>query len=401
MENKASSCLLKERVSAMSSIALEFRQVSKNYGAGPVLENFNLTIEKERLVTLIGPSGCGKTTLLKMINRLIEPEQGQILWEGSDISKLDPVELRRNIGYVIQQIGLFPHMTIEENISIVPRLKGESKQKLVGRTEELLQLIGLDPARFRKRYPHELSGGQQQRIGVARALAANPSIILMDEPFSALDPISRVQLQKELIHLNRHVKKTIVFVTHDIDEALKIADDLILLKNGQIVQSGSPGELLQHPADAFVREFLGSERFATEVSEQPQSAPSLISLMDASGTIDLHCQVPEALQQLHASRMDELLVTDANNKVVGIVRSDELRRWAGLSESSRLKVAEVMRPPIPSVQDHATIAQLLTLLNEYSIVPVVDASQRLLGTITRQSCIKAFGQSYDRKETAV
>ncbi|MFF2481709.1 betaine/proline/choline family ABC transporter ATP-binding protein [Paenibacillus sp. NPDC058071] len=385
----------------MSRFALEFKQVSKDYGAGPVLENFNLTIEKERLVTLIGPSGCGKTTLLKMINRLIEPDQGQILWEGNEISKLDPVELRRSIGYVIQQIGLFPHMTIEENISIVPRLKGESKQKLVSRTEELLELIGLDPAKFRKRYPHELSGGQQQRIGVARALAANPSVILMDEPFSALDPISRVQLQKELIHLNRHVKKTIVFVTHDIDEALKIADDLILLKNGQIVQAGSPEELLKHPADAFVREFLGSERFAPEVSPQPHSAPSLIHLMEASGSIDSHRYVSEALQQLHASQASELLVTDANNKVVGIVGRDELGQRPGLSESGRLKVAEVMRPPGPSVQDHSPIAKLLDLLQEYPIVPVVDDNERLLGTITRQSCIKAFEQLNERKETAV
>jgi osmoprotectant transport system ATP-binding protein len=241
--------------------AVEFREVSKDYGTGKVLENFNLEIPREKIVTIIGPSGCGKTTLLKMINRLIEPESGTVLLEGEDISTLNPVELRRNIGYVIQQIGLFPHMTIEQNISIVPRLKGEKKEQLIARAEELLELIGLDPAQFRKRYPHELSGGQQQRIGVARALAANPSIILMDEPFSALDPISRVQLQKELIKLNAQVKKTIVFVTHDIDEALKIADEVILLKDGIVIQKGAPQHLLEHPAHAFVQEFIGVERF--------------------------------------------------------------------------------------------------------------------------------------------
>jgi osmoprotectant transport system ATP-binding protein len=245
----------------MSGIAVEFREVSKNYGSGYVLENFNLQIPREKIVTIIGPSGCGKTTLLKMINRLIEPESGAVLLEDKDISTLDPVELRRNIGYVIQQIGLFPHMTIEQNISIVPRLKGEKKQELSSRVEELLELIGLDPVQFRRRYPHELSGGQQQRIGVARALAANPSIILMDEPFSALDPISRVQLQKELIKLNERVKKTIVFVTHDIDEALKIADQVVLLKDGQIVQSSTPKELLDRPANDFVKEFVGVEKF--------------------------------------------------------------------------------------------------------------------------------------------
>jgi osmoprotectant transport system ATP-binding protein len=246
---------------SVGEAAVEFRQVTKNYGSGNVLENFDLTIPSGQIVTIIGPSGCGKTTLLKMINRLIEPESGSVLVEGKEISSLDPVVLRRNIGYVIQQIGLFPHMTIEQNISIVPRLKGEKKKDLVHRTEELLQLIGLEPNQYRSRYPHELSGGQQQRIGVARALASNPSIILMDEPFSALDPISRVQLQKELIKLNQQVKKTIVFVTHDIDEALKIADQIVLLKDGVIIQTGTPSNVLERPASDFVREFLGAERF--------------------------------------------------------------------------------------------------------------------------------------------
>jgi osmoprotectant transport system ATP-binding protein len=245
----------------MSGNAVEFLNVSKSYGSGNVLENFDLVIPNGKIVTIIGPSGCGKTTLLKMVNRLIEPESGKILLEGTDISTLDPVQLRRNIGYVIQQIGLFPHMTIEQNISIVPRLKGEKKSQLIARATELLDLIGLDPPRFLKRYPHELSGGQQQRIGVARALAANPSIVLMDEPFSALDPISRVQLQKELISLNQQVRKTIIFVTHDIDEALKIADQLVLLNEGEIVQQGSPNEILASPKNHFVREFLGVERF--------------------------------------------------------------------------------------------------------------------------------------------
>jgi len=194
--------------------AVEFRKVSKDYGSGTggMLRDLNLTIPRGQIVTIIGPSGCGKTTLLKMINRLTEPSHGQILVEGCDIGTADAVSLRRDIGYVIQQIGLFPHMTIEENIGIVPRLKGLQKQELKKRVEALLELIGLPAEQYRRRYPHELSGGQQQRIGVARALASDPSIILMDEPFSALDPISRVQLQKELIHLNQHLHKTIIFV---------------------------------------------------------------------------------------------------------------------------------------------------------------------------------------------
>lgn len=247
----------------MNNIALEFKQISKNYGTGSVLDNLNLIVPREQIVTLIGPSGSGKTTILKMINRLIEPSSGTILLDGMDISKLNSVELRRNIGYVIQQIGLFPHMSIEQNISIVPRLKGERKKDLIQRTEQLLRLIGLDPEVFHNRYPHELSGGQQQRVGVARALAANPSIVLMDEPFSALDPISRIQLQKELIKLNEQVK-TILFVTHDIDEALKISDHIILLKDGKVVQATSPSNLLSNPINEFVRKFIGEERFRSE-----------------------------------------------------------------------------------------------------------------------------------------
>jgi osmoprotectant transport system ATP-binding protein len=245
----------------VSQTAVEIKKVSKDYGSGTVLNNFSLSIPQGKIITIIGPSGCGKTTLLKMVNRLIEPDEGSIIVDGSDIKELDPVQLRRNIGYVIQQIGLFPHMTIEENISIVSRLKGEKKKALTSRVEELLELIGLEPKAFRHRYPHELSGGQQQRIGVARALFSNPSIILMDEPFSALDPISRVQLQNELKKLNKQLKKTIIFVTHDIEEALKIADHIILLHQGQVVQYATPAEILNHPANDFVRQFIGEERY--------------------------------------------------------------------------------------------------------------------------------------------
>ncbi|KQX48933.1 MULTISPECIES: ABC transporter ATP-binding protein [unclassified Paenibacillus] len=377
----------------MSGIALEFKQVSKNYGAGIVLENFNLSVPKERIVTIIGPSGCGKTTILKMINRLIEPEAGQILLEGTDIGALDPVELRRSIGYVIQQIGLFPHMTIEENISIVPRLKGESKKQLVARTEELLELIGLEPSLFRKRYPHELSGGQQQRIGVARALAANPSIILMDEPFSALDPISRVQLQKELIHLNKHVKKTIVFVTHDIDEALKIADQIILLKDGKVVQAATPEELLKQPATAFVREFVGQERFQPVVAER-----TVASVMDNILSMRPHVGISEALRQLQDNQVRDIIVTCSENKFLGIVGIDDLSQRVSVTNASTTKVEDIMRTDVPSVGEHSPIAQVFSLLNNYHIVPVVDEAQRLLGAVTQTSFIKAIAHSFDREE---
>ncbi|NQX59686.1 betaine/proline/choline family ABC transporter ATP-binding protein [Paenibacillus qinlingensis] len=381
----------------MSGIALEFKQVSKNYGAGIVLENFNLTVPKERIVTIIGPSGCGKTTILKMINRLIEPEAGQILLEGKDIGALDPVELRRNIGYVIQQIGLFPHMTIEENISIVPRLKGESKKQLVARTEELLELIGLDPTLFRKRYPHELSGGQQQRIGVARALAANPSIILMDEPFSALDPISRLQLQKELIHLNKHVKKTIVFVTHDIDEALKIADQIIVLKEGKVVQAATPEELLKQPASAFVREFVGQEKFQPVVAER--TVVSVMNNRENILSVRPDVGISEALRQLQDNQVRDIIVTCSENKFLGVVGIDDLSQGVvSEANSSITRVADIMRTDVPSIGEHSPIAQVFSLLNNYHIVPVVDEAQRLLGAITQTSFIKAIAHSAERKE---
>src|SRR5690625_3059339 len=204
---------------------IEFKDVMKSYNDDFVaLKKINLEIKQGELLTLIGPSGCGKTTTMRMINRLTEPTKGKILIDGKDISKLNPVKLRRNIGYIIQEIGLFPHMTIEQNISLVPRLKKENPKKYSKRVDELLQLVGLDPETYKHRTPSELSGGQQQRVGVIRALAADPDIILMDEHFSALDPISREQLQDDIIKLQDEIKKTIVFVTHDMDAAIKIAD---------------------------------------------------------------------------------------------------------------------------------------------------------------------------------
>ncbi len=242
---------------------IKFENVTKTYADGTVaLKEINLHIRKGELLTLIGPSGCGKTTLMKMINRLVEPSSGKVFINGEDISGIDPVELRRNIGYVIQQIGLFPHMKIKDNVALVPRLKNMDPEKVEKRVDELLELVGLDPHVYRDRYPAELSGGQQQRVGVIRALAAEPSIILMDEPFSALDPITREQLQEELVRLQAEIKKTIVFVTHDMDEALQIADRIVLMKEGQIVQVDTPERMLQQPANDFVRGFIGVKRLS-------------------------------------------------------------------------------------------------------------------------------------------
>ena len=239
---------------------ITFDNVSKEYRDGTsAVRDLNLTIQPGEFFVVIGPSGCGKTTMLKMINRLISLTKGTISIDNKRISDYNIDELRWNIGYVLQQIALFPHMTILENISIVPELKGWDREKIRKRVDELLDMVGLDPETYRDRKPNELSGGQQQRVGVVRALAADPNIILMDEPFSALDPISREKLQEYLFNLQRNIKKTIVFVTHDMKEAIKLGDRICVMNEGSIVQVGTPKELLENPADDFVRNFVGTE----------------------------------------------------------------------------------------------------------------------------------------------
>ncbi len=239
---------------------IEFQNVTKSYGGGVVvLDGLNFKVNEGELVVLIGPSGCGKTTALKLINRLAEPTGGRVLVDGQDVAKQDPVELRRRIGYVIQQIGLFPHMTVGENVALVPRLKNWSEKKRRERARDLLDLVGLPAATYEKRYPRELSGGQQQRVGVARALAADPSIVLMDEPFGAVDPITRRQLQFEMRKIQSAVRKTIVFVTHDIAEAFLLGDRIGLMRSGRLLQLATPEEVLRQPADDFVKEFVGGD----------------------------------------------------------------------------------------------------------------------------------------------
>ena len=235
--------------------------VTKRYGEGsaPAVDNISMEIPAGEIVMLVGPSGCGKTTTMKMINRLIEPTSGRILIGDDDVTKRDPDELRRHIGYVIQGAGLFPHFTVGDNIAIVPKLLKWDKDRIAARVDELLDLVSLDPAQYRDRYPRELSGGQQQRVGVARALAADPPVLLMDEPFGAVDPITRQRLQDELLRLQEDLRKTIVFVTHDFDEAVKLGDRIAILQAGsKIVQYDTPEQILTHPADDFVRTFVGA-----------------------------------------------------------------------------------------------------------------------------------------------
>lgn len=247
---------------------IEFQHVIKYYPGTekPAVNDVSLTVKSGEFIVLLGTSGCGKTTLLKMVNRLYEQTEGNILVDGIDTKDVPVNDLRRRIGYVIQQSGLFPHMTVEQNIAVVPEMLGWDKAKISGRTDELLELVHLDPSVYRKRYPRQLSGGQQQRIGLARALAADPPFMLMDEPFGAIDAITRTKLQDELIHIQKKLHKTIMFVTHDVEEALRLADKIMIMKDGEVVQFDAPLQLILHPKNEFVQHLMGGDDMIRKIS---------------------------------------------------------------------------------------------------------------------------------------
>nr|WP_308217412.1 ATP-binding cassette domain-containing protein [Nocardioides sp. cx-173] len=287
--------------------------VGKTYADGTVaVHELDLEVARGELVCLVGPSGCGKSTTLKMINRLIEPSTGTIEIDGRDVTRQDPVELRRGIGYVIQQVGLFPHQRITANVMTVPLLCGESKATARERANHLLELVGLDPATYGERYPHQLSGGQRQRVGVARALAADPPVLLMDEPFGAVDPVVRVRLQDEFLRLQRELGKTVVLVTHDIDEAVRMGDRVaIFAAGGRLAQYATPVELLGHPADDFVADFVGAERGLRRLSVTPIDRAHLepldgVNAGELGAAIDLDSTLEEALALM--LRDDRLMV---------------------------------------------------------------------------------------------
>ncbi|NGM82442.1 ABC transporter ATP-binding protein [Paenibacillus sp. 7124] len=308
-----------------------FQNVTKYYASSesPAVNHVSLTVESGEFVVLLGSSGCGKTTLLKMVNRLYELSEGTILVGGNDNRAVPVNELRRQIGYVIQQSGLFPHMTVEQNVATVPEMLGWDKQKLNKRIDELLELVHLDPKIYRKRYPRQLSGGQQQRVGLARALAADPPYMLMDEPFGAIDTITRASLQDEMLQIQKKLHKTILFVTHDVDEALKLADKIVVMKDGQVIQFDTPLNIIASPKNDFVKELIGGDDLMRQLSLIP--ARQVMKDADQSmtnavcGSIAEHVNLKEALALMLKTGNDCILVTDPSGNVAGYVSLKQIR----------------------------------------------------------------------------
>jgi len=353
-----------------------FDSVTKVYEDGTrAVDGLDLEIGRGEIAVLIGPSGCGKTTTLKMVNRLEELSSGRILVDGKDINSLDPVQLRRSIGYVVQEIALMPHMSVAENIAIVPRLLGWDKKRIKKRVDELLELARLEPSKYRYRLPDQLSGGQKQRIGVLRALAADPEVILMDEPFGALDPISREGLQNELLELQNAVKKTIVFVTHDMEEALRMADQVVIMRKGRIEQMGTPEEIQDRPATEFIRNFIGEDRLSNISPESPveilvqdpvikarsdSMASELLDLMEEEG-----CETAQVVDKKGKWRGMALLWLIKRAARSGLPASDGITRDRKLQagDSTLRDAAEMLADqdlPIPVISDTGDLSGVVT-----------------------------------------
>lgn len=375
---------------------IEMKNISKKVGNKTILDDISLKIDEGSFVVFIGPSGCGKTTTLKLINKLIEPTSGEIYIDGKPISKEDPIKLRRNIGYVIQSIGLFPHLTIRENIELIPKLKKEkSEEEIEAKTLELMKMVGLDPKEFLDKYPSELSGGQQQRIGLVRAIATDAKIILMDEPFSALDPITRTQLQEWLYSLQEELKKTIIFVTHDMDEALKLADKICIMKEGKLQQYDTVENLLRNPANEFVKNFIGSDR----LWNTPEYIKARDIMIQNPISVKSSRTVIQGMEIMRTNKVDSLLVTDKEENFLGIVTIKELRR-NGIQNHY---LSEIMDKAPVFVYDDNNLVEILEVMNKENIghVPVVTRYNKLAGLITRSSLLSVLSEQFLEMEVSV
>lgn len=369
---------------------IQFENVSKKYRGtdAEVVKDISFTIPSGQIVVLIGPSGCGKTTCLKMINRLVKISSGKILIDGKDVMEQDPIELRRNMGYVIQQTGLFPHMTVKENIEVIPRLEKKDPEEIDRRTEQLMKMVGLDADQYLERYPTQLSGGQLQRVGVARAFATDPDIILMDEPFSALDPITRSQLQDELLFLQSKLKKTIVFVTHDMDEAVKIADRICIINGGRIVQYDTPEEIMKHPANEYVADFVGKNR----IWANPEYIRAQDIMLPDPLAVPHTLSALHAIEQMREKHVTSAMVLDDDEKFIGYVRATDIQKASDKTApvSALMKEAKVTAAP------EDDLVKLLDLMNKNEVpaLPVVNRWGRLEGLITNSSLVTTMSRQY-------
>jgi osmoprotectant transport system ATP-binding protein len=369
-----------------AGVPVVFDHVTKRYDPGTkgpgAVNDLSLEVPAGRICVLVGPSGCGKTTSLKMVNRLIEPTSGRILIDGRDITKEDPIELRRRIGYVIQQVGLFPHLTIGDNVAVVPRLLGWPSARQHDRADELLSLVGLEPAAYRNRYPSQLSGGERQRVGVARALAADPPLMLMDEPFGAVDPIVRERLQNEFLHLQEELAKTILFVTHDIDEAIKMGDLVaVMQQGGKLAQFGPPSEILASPASDFVARFVGADRGLKRLSlsrvRDLEPRPAIVAKVGDDAA--------EARARTLADPFPYLLLVDRDGRPLGWVDEDEIPDSGSLT-------ADLAQPTSPSLGPQTTLKDALSMMLDADVTAgiVVDRSGRAIGLLTVEQIAEAL-----------
>ncbi|MBS3908882.1 MAG: ABC transporter ATP-binding protein [Actinobacteria bacterium] len=356
---------------------IELLSVSKKYGDAFAVKDISMVIGKGELCVLIGPSGCGKSTTLKMINRMIEPSSGDILIDSESAATFRPELLRRRIGYVIQSVGLFPHMTVEENIAVVPRLLKWERSRVAARIAELLELVKLDPLKYREKYPAELSGGEAQRVGVARALAADPPILLMDEPFGAIDPLSRERLQYEFVKIQKELGKTVVFVTHDIDEAIRIADKIAILRAGELVQYDTPENILAAPANKFVHDFVGIDRALKRLSRFKVG-----KLMRPTTSIAIANRLTSLDELRKKGRFS--WVTDENMRLQGWVELTKIATEKELKEALTELDADVV-----SAHVDTSLKNALSKMLEHGVktLAVVDENTRLTGEIRMEDIV--------------
>ena len=363
--------------------AVEFKDVSKIYPKmkNPAVNHISFEIDQGDFCCLIGTSGSGKTTLMRMINRMNSVTKGEVLVNGKNVKSFNPVNLRRHIGYVIQNNGLMPHMTIKENIVLVPKLLKWPKEKLNDEAKKLIKMAEL-PESYLDRYPTELSGGQQQRIGVVRALAANQNLILMDEPFGALDPITRESLQNLVQNLQMQLGKTIVFVTHDMDEALKLATKVVVLHDGELVQVGTPDQILHHPANEYVKSLIGKER----LSEAKYETVKVKNVMLTNPTkIDLGASLADALTMMKENRVDTLLVVDHDDHLKGYISIDDLQR----NYSPTNSVSDILITKLGTVGPEEYLRDNFSRImsRNKSYIPVINSDKKLVGIVTRSSLV--------------